>query len=178
MEFEDGEEGFTISLRPFELTDADDVMGWATDARVARFCRWMPYTSRDDAAAFIRDVAIPHSWCRAICLAGRPVGSISVEVGEGSSACRGEIGYVLAHRYWGKGIATTAVRKAVQAAFAAFPALRRIEGLVDSENFGSQRVLEKCGFVREGVLRKYMLLKGQVRDMVIFSILLEDIMQE
>ncbi|CAN6439724.1 unnamed protein product [Victoria cruziana] len=178
MEAEYSEGLPTISLRSLELADADDVMSWGTDARVARFCRWETYTSRDDAVAFIRDFAIPHKWCRAICVAGRPAGSISVQVGEGSDACRGEIGYVLAHRYWGKGIATSAVRMAVRAVFAEFPGLQRIEGLVDTENYGSQRVLEKCGFVREGVLRKYMLLKGRMRDMVIFGILSEDIMRE
>ena len=45
---------------------------------------------------------------------------------------------------------------------------------MDVDNKGSQRVLEKAGFVREGVLRKYFLQKGRVRDMVIFSLLSTD----
>ena len=49
--------------------------------------------------------------------------------------------------------------------------MERLEAIVDVENVGSQRVLEKAGFQREGVLRKYMILKGKTRDLVIFSLL-------
>jgi RimJ/RimL family protein N-acetyltransferase len=45
--------------------------------------------------------------------------------------------------------------------------------VADVDNPASQRVLEKAGFVREGVLRKYILLKGRPRDMVIFSIVVD-----
>ena len=55
--------------------------------------------------------------------------------------------------------------------FAEWPHLERLEAIVDVENPGSQRVLEKAGFQREGVLRKYMLLKGKTRDLVMFSLL-------
>lgn len=41
--------------------------------------------------------------------------------------------------------------------------------MADGENPASQRVLEKAGFVREGVLRRYLVLKGRPRDMVMFS---------
>ncbi|KAL4272839.1 hypothetical protein GQ457_13G025500 [Hibiscus cannabinus] len=54
------------------------------------------------------------------------------------------------------------------------PHLERLEALVDVENLGSQRVLEKAGFQREGVLRKYIFLKGRSRDVVMFSLLSTD----
>ncbi|GJN23811.1 hypothetical protein PR202_gb11494 [Eleusine coracana subsp. coracana] len=47
---------------------------------------------------------------------------------------------------------------------------RRLEAVADVENPASQRVLEKAGFVRDSVLRKYIMLKGRPRDMVMFSI--------
>ncbi|KAF9622584.1 hypothetical protein IFM89_032483 [Coptis chinensis] len=50
------------------------------------------------------------------------------------------------------------------------PYLDRIEGLVFAENKASQRVLEKAGFLREGLLRKYFFVKGKSRDIVVFSI--------
>ncbi|KAL4633587.1 hypothetical protein ACB092_04G132700 [Castanea dentata] len=51
---------------------------------------------------------------------------------------------------------------------------RGLEAIVDAENVGSQRVLEKVGFQREGVLRMYMILKGKTRDLVMFSLLSSD----
>ncbi|KAL0414512.1 UNVERIFIED_CONTAM: hypothetical protein Sradi_1652900 [Sesamum radiatum] len=52
--------------------------------------------------------------------------------------------------------------------------LERLEAVVAVQNTASQRVLEKAGFMREGVLRKYFLLKGRPTDAVIFSLLSTD----
>lgn len=53
--------------------------------------------------------------------------------------------------------------------FGEVPGLERVEALVDVANPASQRVLEKAGFTREAVLRKYGAIKGVVRDMVMSS---------
>jgi RimJ/RimL family protein N-acetyltransferase len=55
-----------------------------------------------------------------------------------------------------------------------FPDVIRFQALVELENKASQRVLEKLGFLREGVLRKYSLNKGKSRDMVMYSLLSTD----
>ena len=67
-------------------------------------------------------------------------------------------------------MATRAVQAAAEAVFAAWPWLLRLEAVADVENPASQRVLEKAGFVREGTLRKYIVLKGRPRDMGVFFI--------
>ncbi|XP_031115393.1 uncharacterized protein LOC116019353 [Ipomoea triloba] len=163
-----------ISLRPMELSDLDDFMEWATDERVSRFCTWDTYTCRDQAVDFIKNIAIPHPWLRVICLENRVIGAISVTPMSGNDSCRGELGYVLTHKYWGKGIATRAVKMVASAIFSEWPHMERLEALVDVDNKGSQRVLEKSGFLREGVLRKYHILKGRSRDFVIYSLLSSD----
>ncbi|XP_031497687.1 uncharacterized protein LOC116262426 [Nymphaea colorata] len=170
-----GTRALSISLRPFEIEDADDVMVWKGDPRVAEFSRWDAYTSCDEAVAFIRDFAISHEWCRAICVAGRPVGCICITIGEGADRCCGRLKYEVAHGYWGKGVASSAVRLAVPAVFREFPGLERIQAMVILENRGSIRVLEKCGFLREGILKRYVVVKGRVWDLAMFSILSEEI---
>lgn len=62
----------------------------------------------------------------------------------------------------------------VSAVFSEWPDLERLEAFVDVDNKGSQRVLEKTGFLREGILRKYTVLKVKSRDLVIFSFLRTD----
>jgi RimJ/RimL family protein N-acetyltransferase len=62
----------------------------------------------------------------------------------------------------------------IKAAFEEFDYLERLEAVADVDNPASQRVLEKAGFKREGVLRKYVRLKGESRDMVMFSFLVSD----
>ncbi|KAK4340678.1 hypothetical protein RND71_039179 [Anisodus tanguticus] len=76
--------------------------------------------------------------------------------------------------FWGKGIVTRVVKLVTSAVFSEFPYLERLEVLVDVDNQGSQRVLEKACFFKEGILRKYMVLKGKSRDIVIFSFLATD----
>jgi RimJ/RimL family protein N-acetyltransferase len=163
-----------VTLRRFELSDVDAMMAWASDPQVAAVCRWDPYESTEPLLAFIRDVVLPHPWFRAICVADgggegepRPVGAVSVS--PTGDPCRAELGYVLARAHWGRGVATAAVKRTVAAVFAEVPGLERVEALVDVRNRASQRVLEKSGFTREAVLRKYGFVKGVVRDMVMFS---------
>ncbi|GFP84046.1 putative ribosomal-protein-alanine acetyltransferase [Phtheirospermum japonicum] len=117
---------------------------------------------------------MPHPWYRAICVDNRAVGSISVTPNSSNDRCRAELGYVLAYEHWGKGIATNAVKFVVSSIFQEWPYLERLEAYVDVSNKGSQRVLEKAGFLKEGILRKYKVVKGICRDTVVFSFVSSD----
>lgn len=166
-----------ISLRPLELSDLDDLMVWTTDEKVATFCSWDPYTNKEDGIKFIQSVPTKFLWCRAICLDDRAIGCVSLSSDAEHNKSRkiaAELGYVLGSKYWGKGVATLVVKQVVKVAFTELPHLERIEALVDVLNVGSQRVLEKAGFQREGLLRKYIIVKGKTRDMFMFSVLSTD----
>ncbi|OVA15511.1 GNAT domain [Macleaya cordata] len=93
---------------------------------------------------------------------------------DGEFICKGDMGYGLASQYWGQGIATMAVKMALSSVFLEFPHMERLQALVEKENYGSQRVLEKCGFLKEGLMRKYLVLKGKTLDVVCFSFLSTD----
>lgn len=95
--------------------------------------------------------------------------------GEGKDERRGEIGYAISEKYWGNGIATEAVNMAVLRVFKELEYLDRVEGLVYKENKASQRVLEKAGFTRDGLLRKYFFVKGESKDIVLYSVLHADV---
>ena len=60
--------------------------------------------------------------------------------------------------------------------FKEFPDLVRIKDKVKVENKGSQKVLENVGFLKEGLLRKYGICKGEIIDMFIYSFLVTDSM--
>ncbi|CAN0856984.1 Uncharacterized N-acetyltransferase p20 [Linum grandiflorum] len=149
-------------------------MVWASDETVAQYCSWEPYTSKEEGLSFIQNWVLPHPWYRAICLNGTPVGIVFVTKNSGGDACRGELGYLLASGHWGKGIATKAVKMVTEVVFKERPELERVEAVVDVDNVRSQRVLEKCGFAREGVMRNFYVMKGRCRDFVLFSFLSTD----
>lgn len=167
-------ESSRISLRPFKLSDADDFLAWASDDKVTRYLRWESITSREEALTHLQNVAIPHPWRRSICLNGRSIGYISVWPESGDDRHRAHVGYAVGSEYWGLGYATAALKIAISLVFESFPYVVRVEALIEEENVGSMRVLEKVGFVREGFLRKYGFNKGGIRNMFIYSFLRDD----
>lgn len=86
-----------------------------------------------------------------------------------------EVGYWLGHGYWGKGIATTAVRLLTAHAFDADPQLRRLYAVPFATNEASARVLEKAGYRREGVLRQNAIKDGRVLDQLMYAILRDEL---
>ena len=110
---------------------------------------------------------------RAIVLDGRIVGSISVECRPDVYRRDGEIGYMLLTEFWSQGIMTEAVRYICGEAFETLD-IARITGVVYTENEASWRVLEKNGFVREGLQRKSACKNGKMHDIFLYGKLRED----
>jgi len=74
---------------------------------------------------------------------------------------------------WGQGYGTEAIRLVVRYAFETL-GMRRVDLITDFDNDRGIRCYEKCGFVREGVLRAHRLRYGQPLDMVEMAVLRED----
>jgi RimJ/RimL family protein N-acetyltransferase len=74
----------------------------------------------------------------------------------------------------GRGYGTTAQRLLVEYLFAHTP-VHRIEADTESDNVAEQRALTKAGFTREGVLRGAGFRGGSYRDLVLFSILRDEV---
>jgi RimJ/RimL family protein N-acetyltransferase len=83
-------------------------------------------------------------------------------------------GYWVTERARRRGVATRALSLLCRFGFDALD-LRRIELWIEPENTGSIRVAESLGFVREGVLRSFMVVGGRRRDMLMYSLLPTDL---
>lgn len=159
-----------IILKKFSSADIDDFMTWATDDEVTKYMMWNSYNSRSEAESFFVDVVEKHPWFKAICLGKKTVGSITLDKGKGVHSCKAELGYVIARQYWGKGWTTQAIKLAIETGFEDLN-IERIEAYVDPTNIGSQKVLEKNGFIQEGLLKNYVIQKGVVKDRLLYSLL-------
>jgi ribosomal-protein-alanine N-acetyltransferase len=84
-----------------------------------------------------------------------------------------EIGYRLVPQERNKGHCTEAVKIIVDYLFLA-KNIVRIQAKTNPENVASQRVLEKAGFQREGLIRKDVFIRGVWRDGILCSILREE----
>jgi RimJ/RimL family protein N-acetyltransferase len=168
-----------VTLRPWREADADAVVARISDPATVAFLDRIPQPyERIDALDYIR--ASREGWRTwtqtnfAILVAELTgaVGSIGiswVEVEEGVA----EVGYWVAAEARGRGVATTALRLTAEWAFGAEPRLERLQLRADILNLASQRVAEKAGFTREGVLRstRRNVRLGRRVDFVMWSLL-------
>ena len=83
---------------------------------------------------------------------------------------RAEIGYILLPEYHGKGIIPEAVNRLIRYGFDDLK-LHSIEAVIDPENLASEKVLQKCGFVKEAHFKQSSFYEGRFMDKVIYSLL-------
>ncbi|MBF4995980.1 GNAT family N-acetyltransferase [Nocardia sp. BSTN01] len=95
--------------------------------------------------------------------------TVSQCIAEGRAA----VGYWLAGRARGRGIATRSLRLLTRWAFDDL-AIARLELTCAPDNLASRRVAERCGFTHEALLRSHIPFKGQRRDSLLFSLLPTD----
>jgi RimJ/RimL family protein N-acetyltransferase len=159
-------------LRPWQTGDEDGLVRHANDRGV-----WInlrdrfpyPYTHAD-AEAWIRIATgrtPPTDF--AITVDGQPVGGVGLMLQEDIQRCGAEIGYWLGRDFWGRGLATAAVRAVTDHAFRGH-GLVRVYATVFAENAASVRVLEKVGYRLEGRLRRAAIKDGVVHDTLMYAI--------
>jgi len=160
----------TSTLRDWSTEDAERIVKYADNPRIACHLRDAfpsPYT-KEDAERFIALATGPgrHLYL-AIDIGGEAVGGIGISPLEDVKRRTAEIGYWLAEPFWGRGIATCAVRALVPVAFDRMGMIR-VEAGIHSDNLASMRVLEKCGFTREAVHKKAVTKNGRLLDEVVY----------
>jgi RimJ/RimL family protein N-acetyltransferase len=108
----------------------------------------------------------------AIASAEEAIGGIGLTPQEDVHRHSAEVGYWLGEPFWGRGIATSALRAVTEYAFAEFE-LVRLYAFVFEWNRASARVLEKAGYTYEGCLRKSAIKDGESIDQLLYALVLE-----
>ena len=163
-----------LILRKPRMDDAPAVFsGWVQDPEVTRFLTWRPHENIGQTesllargiAAWEGDIRFPFM----IALKNDSlIGRIELRI-EGH---RIELGYVMNKSFQGKGYMTETVRAIIHWAFQQ-PNIYRVFATTSVDNIASQRVMEKVGMLREGLLRKYIIhpnISDEPRDSYIYAI--------
>jgi ribosomal-protein-serine acetyltransferase len=166
-----------ITLRPYAVADALDVCQ-AVHESLNELMPWMPwchpnYSLQDSRTWLVGQVKAFQAGTAfefaIVSPDGRYLGGCGVnEIGKVNR--RGNIGYWVRTSEARRGVATAAVRLAYQWAMENTN-LIRLEILIAVGNAASQRVAEKAGAMREGILRKRLLLHDEAHDAVMFSLI-------
>ncbi|MDL2215718.1 GNAT family N-acetyltransferase [Ruminococcaceae bacterium OttesenSCG-928-N02] len=162
-----------MELKKWAYAYTSDLATYANNKKIADNLRDSfpyPYTQAD-ARQFIEFcMGAPESreLNRAIVFGGRAIGSVGLRIGDDIYAKSAEIGYWLAEEYWGHGFATQAVKEMCRIAFEQC-GMERVYAHVFSYNTASCKVLERCAFAMEGVLRNAVYKNGQLYSAYLYS---------
>lgn len=160
-----------IELRGFIEQDATSIAENGNNPNVSRFLREAfpyPYTI-EDARWWVSE-GCSFDNCRnfAVVYDGQCIGGAGLNFQENENQYSCELGYWLGETHWGKGIATMVVDQLKHIAFTEYD-LRRLYAPVAGKNTASMKVLEKNGFVLEGIFKNHLYLRGHFYDEYIYA---------
>jgi RimJ/RimL family protein N-acetyltransferase len=162
-----------LYLRDLEPSDIDAVHEYASSIEVVLHQEWGPNTieqTREYVAGCVRGNSLPDRTTlelAAVLNDGSLIGSYRASLSEDGTEA--EIGYSLNPRYWHRGYATEAAKRLVDY-LASELHVREIFATSRPENLASIHVLEKLGMQQVDLYRKNVLIRGEWRDTLVFSV--------
>jgi [ribosomal protein S5]-alanine N-acetyltransferase len=165
--------GALCKLRALELADAALLQKHADDRAVARNLfegfpspykltdaeLWCTTQSREPSYGLVWGIEY----------GSEIIGCAGLRPDQGWVRCNAEMGYWIGQAHWGKGITSEAVRLVTQWAWLHRPEITRIYAPIFAWNEGSQAVVRKCGYEREGVMRQSAIKGGVVIDRIVYA---------
>ena len=166
-------QGERVRLRPVEEGDLPLFLRWLNDPDVSYWLSDRPELSLEAEREWYDEMRGDPArlvWCIET-EEGRPIGNLGFQAIDETHG-RATLGIVIGEKgRWGRGYGTEAIRQALRYGFQEL-GLRRVDLEVDEDNHRGIRCYEKCGFVREGLLRAHRLRRGQPVNAVVMAVLL------
>jgi RimJ/RimL family protein N-acetyltransferase len=168
-----------VSLRPWDERDLALVEQAARDEYVALIehvpVPFSPEAAREWIGAQHAHLTDGRGWAFVVVEVetGEPVGGVGIMFRHPPGAAEPGV-WILAHRR-NEGLAARATRLLCHWALSANTGIARVQATVEPWNAASQRVLEKLGFQREGLLRAYTSYEDERRDVCLYSLLARDL---
>ncbi|MGB4590403.1 MAG: GNAT family protein [Clostridiaceae bacterium] len=165
-----------IILRSWKLNDFGDFYEYASDPSVGPSAGWKPHTDpMESLNILISFIEGDEVFAIEDKISGKAIGSIGLHPDRKRNHSEVRmIGYVLAKPYWGRGLASEAVKAVLDYAFNE-QNLKIVSVYHFPFNLKSKRVIEKAGFSFEGILRDASLLpSGEIVDDVCYSLTKEE----
>ena len=161
-----------FELRPWQPEDIDNLIKYADNLKIAKNLTNLfphPYTVEDGISFIERARGSQPTNVFAIDVNTKAVGAIGIHPQGDIFNKNAELGYWLGEEYWGNGIITNAIIEIVNYGFNTYD-INRIFARPFGTNIGSQRVLEKAGFILEGKFEKTIFKNDVYLDELIYAI--------
>ena len=140
-----------LILRPWLLSDAENLYQYAKNPNVGPVAGWPVHTSVENSREIIKTV-FSENETYAVCLKTDhlAIGCVAITIGARSSLKlpddEGEIGYWIGEPFWGQGLIPEACTELIRHGFEDLKLNRLWCGYFEG-NEKSRRAQEKCGFV-------------------------------
>ncbi|WP_206958025.1 GNAT family N-acetyltransferase [Trinickia acidisoli] len=167
-----------LRLRPLCTEDAAPLFTMYSDTEFMRYWSFPAMTRFEQAVEYLtrrmQGAATETEivWVVELAATHEVIGTCSLFNADATSK-HAEIGFGLLRPFWGHGYMSEAARAAIDCGFDVLQ-LHRIEAEIDPRNTASARVLERLGFVREGLLRERWIIDGEISDGEIYGLLRTD----
>ena len=161
-----------IVLRPWTNEDLPSLLKYANNPLIAaNMMDTFPHPYTQETGKYFIAMAKKDAPPRllAIDINGEACGGIGIHPQSDIKRLNAEMGYWLAEQWWGRGIITEAIKRMVVYTFNNFE-LTRIYACPFGTNIGSQKALEKAGFVLEGRFEKVYIKNNQLVDELIYAV--------
>jgi ribosomal-protein-alanine N-acetyltransferase len=169
--------GSNLRLRYATAADAPALLALGSDPEVTRFFSWGPYSALEEPARYIGGLAAERARGERLDFllvdpAAGPIGVTGLtELSRRDR--RAVVGTWLGRAYWGTGVNARSKALIAHLGFSAL-GLERLGAYADLDNPRSQAALERLGFEREGVLRRWHRHGESVHDVIVYSLLKEE----
>jgi len=148
------------------IEDASSMFrNWVSDMDICRYMRWLPHKDIEETKSAVSNWIEAYSrdnvylWVITLKENEEPIGTIGLFAVNENDLC-GDFAYCISKNYWGKGIATEALRAVMAFAFDTI-GFNRLEAYHSINNPSSGRVMEKVGMIFEGLAKqKYKSISG------------------
>lgn len=171
-----------LVLRQVTKEDAEDMLMYLSDQDVMKHYGMEPFKSLDDVLdeifwyQSIFEINTGIRWGITLKGQDKVIGSCGF-LNRVPQHYRSEIGFELSKDFWGQGIASEALELVIKYGFEQLK-LQRIQALIEPQNISSQKLVERKGFIKEGLLRNYEFTCGKFDDLNMYSILRDDFNQK
>ena len=160
-----------ITIRPFVKTDRKRLALYANNKKIQQNLRdSMPYPYDLKDADFFIETVLAESpiYTFAVLLENKLVGVCGLNLQEDIYRKSCEVGYWVGEPFWGLGIASSALKLITNYAFEELDKIRIFTGVFEF-NKASMKVLENCGYQKEGVFSKALIKDGKFYDEVRYA---------
>lgn len=167
-----------LILRKLEYSDQKDIFEYAQNPSVSKYLVWYPHKTEIDSLSFLNLVYDcynhnkPAPWGISLKERNKIIGTAGF-ISLDKVNHKAELGFALSEDYWNRGLISEACKIIIKFGFQDLK-LNRIEARCMVENLASAKVLEKLGFIFEGIMRKQIFIKEEYWDMKIYSLLRDD----